>query len=129
MNREKIMTALFNLLVAAPTGKNGFRTTGRRLLLWSAVAAQPALFLRDVRDEYPPRAARGLPAKVTIHAEIWIYVKVGEDPKTSPGAALNVLIDAIEAALQPTTAAGVQTLGGAVSHCWIEGNKIGRAHV
>lgn len=115
MNRELIMTAAFNLVAASA----GFQTSGRRLVLWNKCPSQPAIFLRNVGDEYPQRPARGLPAKVTIKAEIWIYTKVG--PDDVPGSSINGLVDAVEAALQPATGAETQTLGGLVSHCWIEG--------
>lgn len=115
--RETIM----NALLALATGAADFKTTGRRLQLWDKTPNQPALFLRNVGDDYPPRAARGLPPKVTIHAEIWLYAKVGTDPAKIPGAALNVLVDAVDAALAPNPGQETQTLGGLVSHCWIEG--------
>jgi hypothetical protein len=115
--REAIMTALFAQVV----GAYAFRTVGRRLQLWKETPDQPALFLRNAGDHYPARAVRGLPAKVTIEAEIWLYVRVGPDKSAIPGAALNALIDAVEMALQPGPAQEVQTLGGLVQHCWIEG--------
>lgn len=117
MNREAIMSALFTLA----TGAAGFKTTGRRLVLWSQCPEQPALFLRNVGDDYPAKVARGLPTRVTLHAEIWLYANVGVSPANVPGTTLNNLIDLVEAALKPAPAYEVQTLGGLVSHCWIEG--------
>lgn len=117
--RETIMTALVALLAAVPGIKTG---PLRRLQLWSQVPNQPAMFLRNAGDDYPARAANGLPAKTTMHVEVWLYAKVGTDPSAVPGVVLNGLVDAVEAALQPTPAtANRQTLGGLVSHCWIEG--------
>jgi hypothetical protein len=118
MNREQILTALFNLLIPVA----GFQTTGRRLVHWGKVAAFPALFLRNPDDDYPPRAIRGLPAKVTLHAEAWIYSASG--PDDAPITPINNIIDAVELALKPPPIAETQTLGGLVSHCWIEGKIV-----
>lgn len=118
MNRDAIMSALFALVTSVP----GFMTTGRRLLLWTEVPEQPALFVRHIGDEIAPRAARGLPPKTTMRAEVWIYAQMGTDPESVPGAALDSLVDAVSAAMAPSAFTGVQTLGGLVSHCWIEGS-------
>ena len=116
--REQIITSLFNLALTATT----FNTSGRRLQLWSKVASFPALFVQSTGTHYPPREVRGLPPKRTITAELWVYTDVGKDPNANPEQGLNDIIDAIEAALAPNIVSGVQTLGGLVSHAWIEGN-------
>ena len=115
--REQIIAALFELASTAAT----FNTSGRRLQLWSKVASFPALFVQSTGTHYPPRDVRGLPPKRTISAELWVYTDVGKDPNANPEAALNDIVDAIEMALAPNVLTGVQTLGGLVSHCWIEG--------
>ncbi|MDE3017030.1 MAG: hypothetical protein KGI29_08965 [Pseudomonadota bacterium] len=117
-NRETIIQALFDLALTATT----FNTSGRRLLLWSKVASFPALFVQSTGTYYPPREARGLPPKRTITAELWVYTDVGKDPNANPEQALNNIIDAIEAALTPGINCIAQTLGGIVSHAWIEGD-------
>src|SRR5579859_8140901 len=110
------MTALANLLFAAAS----FETTGRRVLMWSKVSAQPAIFLRNVEDTYERRDH--LPSKVTMHAEIWIYSKSGANPDIAPGIALNNLVDAVEAVLAPDNVLTNRlTLGGLVQHVWIAG--------
>lgn len=115
--RETVMSALFALLTeAAP-----FKTTGRRLILWSKCTDQPAMFLSAASEEYAPRAARGLPPRVTLNVEVWLYVKAGPDPAVAPDMLLNGLIDAIDRALLPAPGQEAQTLGGLVSHAWIEG--------
>jgi hypothetical protein len=116
-SRETIMAAVFGLV----SGATGFKTAARRLELWSKTPNQPAVFVQIVGEEYAPRVARGLPPKVTIHAEIWLYANVGPDPKAVPEVAMNAVLEAVEAALQPPPGAETQTLGGLVSHCWIEG--------
>jgi hypothetical protein len=115
---------LSELATANATGASfttGFRTTGRRLQLWSQVAEQPALFLRNIADEYPKRHAKELPTAPTLEAEAWVYSSAGRDPDLAPGTGLNNLIDAIKAALDPVPGTP-QTLGlASVQHCWIEG--------
>ena len=46
---------------------------------------------------------------------------LGKDPNANPEQALNDIIDAVEAALLPGINSNAQTLGGIVSHAWIEG--------
>ena len=99
----------------------GFRTVGRRLKFPSDVPEQPALFARYLKDIFPTRATGVLP-KTIIEAELWIYSGAGGDPDAVPEDALLALIDAVELGLQPSPATGVQTLGGVVVHCWIEGD-------
>ena len=115
--REEIIAALFELALTATT----FNTSNRRLQLWSKVSSFPALFIQTVGSHYPPRDVRGLPPKRTISAELWVYTDVGKNPNANPEEALNDILDAIEAALAPSVVSNVQTLGGLVSHAWIEG--------
>ena len=117
-SRETIIEALFQLALTAST----FNTSGRRLQLWSKVSSFPALFVQSTGTNYPPRDARSLPPKRTITAELWVYTDVGKDPNANPEQALNDIIDAVEAALAPGMNAIAQTLGGLVSHAWIEGD-------
>jgi hypothetical protein len=104
--------------IAVPL-RSGFRTAGRRLRPWSQVTEQPAMFVRDVDEEYPPRP-HGL-ARATLEAEIWIYSNAGKDPNGIPTASLDPLVDAVEASLEPVWPYQTQTLGGLCTHAWIEG--------
>jgi hypothetical protein len=126
INRETIYTALLAKL--ASTGQ--FVTVGRKPIPPSELTAemQPALFMEEVRETANPRP-RGLPLKWTLEVDLGIYhycesqpVTAGQDDAT-PATALNQLIAAVECALAPD-ANGVQTLGGLVDHCWIEGEVI-----
>lgn len=126
VDREGILGALFARLQTVAD----FPTTGRRVLFWSEVSEQPALFLRHVMDHYPPRAS-GIPAHVTMRAEVWIYSQAGKNPDAVPEAALNQLVSAVETVLAPEAIwngrniQNVQTLGRLdVEHCWIEGDII-----
>jgi len=116
IGRAGIYTALFALLQTA----TGFAEYGARLKFPAEVPAQPALFLRRTDDDYQTRRARGLPAIVVLTAEVIIYYRA-TDVEEAPGAELDALIEAVEAALLPGPLCDYQTLGGLVSHCWIEG--------
>jgi hypothetical protein len=110
--------------VSAASFTTGFRTTGRRLVMWTQVAEQPALFLRNIADNYPARHGRELPAAAVMECEAWLYSNAGRDIDLAPGVALNNLIDAVKSALDPVPGMP-QTLGlggtTTVQHCWIEG--------
>ena len=108
----------------------GVQTSGRRLQHWSKVSAQPALFIDD-GDELHPDTASGIPQKLTLEAEIWLYANGGQNPDAVPATQLNALIAAIEETLAPTavfngrSVQNVQTLGlPNVEHCRIEGRLI-----
>ncbi|HEV2097421.1 MAG TPA: hypothetical protein VGR45_00690 [Stellaceae bacterium] len=117
IDRNKIYHALFeHLKNAAP-----FLTVGTRLKPWSQVSDQPAMFLRaGPANDWLPRPTK-MPMRVVLEAEVWLYSSAGEDPDVSPSLSLNPLIDAIEAALDPFPLEAL-TLGGLVTHCWLEGN-------
>lgn len=115
--REPIFAALFAKLAASA----GFITSSRKLRHWADVspAEQPALFTsqgdQSVSVEYPQ------PGRTTLTVDVYIYVRADGDPL--PGKLLNNLIDAVTTALAPDNLVSeVQTLGGLVDHCWIEGS-------
>jgi len=118
MNREAIITALFSLVSTSAS----FATASRRLKLWSSMPSseKPALFLVERGDNYV-RASEAVPEAVTMQLEIYIYTEAGKDQSIVPASVLNPLIDAVDTALAPSPLTGLQTLGGLVSHCWIEG--------
>ncbi|RQS15530.1 hypothetical protein DF105_00940 [Burkholderia stagnalis] len=121
MNREPIYAALFAKVSAIA----GLVTTSRRLRHWSDVTPveQPALFQVQIRENQRPR--KGIPALVSFRCELYLYVNTGNDlHDVTPATQLNQFMDAIEAALAPDRLTGFQTLGGTVSHCWIEGDVI-----
>jgi hypothetical protein len=118
MNREAIISALFALLSQSAA----FATASRRLQLWGGLSPseKPALFLSERGDTYT-HASEAAPAAVTMEVDIYIYTDAGKDPTIVPASILNPLIDAVDAALAPSALSGLQTLGGLVSHCWIDG--------
>jgi hypothetical protein len=116
--REPIYAALFARLAASAT----FVTAGRRFRHWNEVAPaeQPALFMRQ-KSETAAVPRLGAPAVWTLGVEVYIYAHAG-DPYLSPAAALNPLIDAVEASLMPT-GVNIQDLGhpAMVQHAYIAG--------
>ena len=118
IQREPIYRALASLLEAVP----GIKNFSRKLLHWSDVPAieQPALFMA-CSNQSVVISGRGMPAKHHLPVKLYLYACTAEDAKISPSEILNPLLDAIEAALAPI-GEETQTLGGLVSHCWIEGS-------
>lgn len=119
INREPIYTALFRLLEAAAD----FATVDRRLRHWSDVAPaeQPALFMAQ-KSELASINTLGAPAVWTLAVDLYLYVH-SSDPYLAPATMLNPLLDAVEAALAPSAATGLQDLGlpAAVQHAFIRG--------
>jgi hypothetical protein len=114
-----LSTAVTTSGVAVPLS-SGFRTIGRRLKFWSQVGEQPALFLRQGPEEVQAHGT-GFPPRDHLEAEIWIYAQACSSDGVA-AEALNPLIDAVEIALQPPNSYHErQTLGGLVTHAWIEG--------
>lgn len=105
--REAIYAALFARVAAAAP----FVTCERRLRHLSDVAPpeQPALFLAQ-KSETAETKALGAPTVWTLAVDLYLYVHSG-DPYRPPATLLNPLIDAVEAALAPSPATGLQDLG------------------
>lgn len=116
MSREAIHAALFRLV----SGAANFVTVSRRLRHWGDVAAaeQPALF--QIQKSETAKQRRGLPPLWTLSVDLFLYAHA-PDELIPPSTVLNPLLDAVEAALAPDPIDLVQTLGGLVSHCWIDG--------
>jgi hypothetical protein len=117
--REPIYAALFDLVAGAA----GFVTAERRLRHWSDVAPaeQPALFMTQ-KSETGAVKALGAPPVWSLAVELYLYAH-SSDPHLSPAAILNPLVDAVEAALAPMPATGMQDLGlpSMVQHAMIAG--------
>ena len=117
--REPIYAALFELVAGAA----GFVTAERRLRHWSDVAPaeQPALFMTQ-KSETAVTKTLGAPLVWTLNVELYLYAH-SSDPHLSPATVLNPLLDAVEAALAPAAATGLQDLGLAamVQHAAIAG--------
>jgi hypothetical protein len=116
-SRESIMQALFALVSAS----SSFVTKSRRLQLWSSLspAQKPAIFQYEREDTYT-NGKQYLPI-VEMNADLYIYTAPGMDSGITPISVLNPLIDAVDTALAPNPVTRRQTLGGLVSHVWIDG--------
>lgn len=119
MTRETYYAALFALLQSLQAG-GAVQTADRRVRFLNEMGAAelPALFMAVDRQTLQQR--RGQPPRHQLGARVFLYA-ANPDRHTAAGIALNGLLDALEAALAPPAGAGVQTLGGLVSHAWIEG--------
>ena len=125
--REAIFTALF-ALASAGEGQPGAFTwgggqtlayTSRRVRLWGDLPAQPALCQAE-HDETVAETT-GLPSKTTLSASWLIFHDAGKDPTAAPTIQTNQILDAIQALFPAGDPDNVQTLGGLVAHCFING--------
>jgi len=125
MTRENIYSAIFafwsNLTIG---GSPAFKLATRKLQDWEKVEAedQPALLQLQRRETVSK--PRGLPAKWTLSLDLYLYVHTGavNDPNVNPSQLFNPLMDAIEAAMAiDDVGNNAVTLGGVVSHCYIDG--------
>ena len=119
ISREPIYAALFDRVAqAAP-----FVTIGRRLRHWSDVAPaeQPALFVSQKSETATVRTL-GAPTVWVLAVDLYVYVH-SSDPYQPPASLLNPLLDAVEAALAPVAATGLQDLGlpEMVQHAYLAG--------
>lgn len=120
MNREAIYSALATLLQSI----DGVETFSRILAHWDDVSAnqQPAMFMTVVSQR--AEQVTGFPTKYTLDAKLWIYTH-RDSSDVVPAAAINNLLDALDAALKPSASPSYkQTLGGLVEHCWIDGEIV-----
>ncbi|HEV2303330.1 MAG TPA: hypothetical protein VGR91_17320 [Stellaceae bacterium] len=117
--RETIYAALWALVAEAAD----FVTADRRLRHWTDLspAEQPALFMVE-KGGVAETKALGAPVVWTLHADFYLYVH-SSDPYLAPATVLNPLVDALEAALAPSPATGVQNLGlpAMVNHAYLAG--------
>jgi hypothetical protein len=117
--REVIYAALWTLGSTAVT----FASANRRLRHWTDVAPaeQPALFMSE-KGGLAQVKALGAQTVWTLYADFYIYVH-SSDPYAAPATVLNPLLDALERALAPSPATGIQNLGLPllVQHAYIAG--------
>lgn len=92
---------------------------------------QPAFFQVAVREKHIPQEQRfsGMPSKLLLRGYLILYV-FDPSPTEDVGAetqlaetTINILLKAIDNALVPdNVTTGKFTIGGLVTHCWIEGD-------
>lgn len=136
---EQIMAALLAML-QTNCGAT-FKSYNRRFVMWENLSSanppvsQPALYLYDGvglgggKTKIEQRG-RGRPSVRVLSRTIVVYAQLpgagtpgGQDATTPGGTVLSPLYDSIDAAFVPDRENAV-TLGGLVSHCWIEGESI-----
>ena len=117
--REAIYAALWTL----GSGAGSFASANRRLRHWADVAPaeQPALFMSE-KGGHAQVKKLGAPIVWTLYADFYIYVH-SSDPYAAPATIINPLLDALERALAPSPATGIQNLGlpQMVQHAYIAG--------
>jgi hypothetical protein len=127
LGREPIYSALFAQLAALLAWPLGpFNYAGRRPVSMGTIAAEqyPAFVLVEKGENYD-RSRLFTPTKVTLLADLFIYSLQGEVPDESDVAALNMLADAVEDAVQAACGPTAQnTLGGLVQEAWILGRQV-----
>lgn len=138
-----IMNALLTLLQT--NCGTTFKEYTRRLTPWEALAQSLQSGGPKIRQPYLcvfdgmivpesgiityERTARAVPNKREIQRAIVIYAQIpgggtaaGIDLTTAGGDVLYPLIEAVENAIEPIpNQFGAQTLGGLVTHCWLQG--------
>jgi hypothetical protein len=118
-----IREAIYSALWLLGSGAGTFASANRRLRHWADVAPaeQPALFLSE-KGGHAAVKAQGAPIVWTLYADFYIYVH-SDDPYAAPATILNPLLDALEQALAPSSATGIQNLGlpDMVQHAYIAG--------
>jgi hypothetical protein len=93
-----------------------------------ALEEQPALFVVQTRESRKPTPP-GMPVQLTLHGFLILYAPMpavmdeAAGQETALGATvMNDLLQAIDNALRPDGVDGKLTLGGLVTHCWLEGD-------
>jgi hypothetical protein len=128
IDREPIWAGLFAHFQAALSSQ--FMSMGRRHIAPPelAYAQQPAFFLVQMKERHEPKP-RGVPTRLILQGFIILYVpapvaneNIGEETVLA-ATQLNAMYKAIDEALLPDDqGTGSFTIGGLVSHCWIDGD-------
>jgi hypothetical protein len=127
-SRETIM----NALLIALSGVTQFATVRRHMVPWPDNEPfpdpQPALYLNKPEERYIQGS--NTPRKLILDCEAWVFAKIPALDPAQPGdvnralageTILNGYMDAIDVVFKDDPIRGRPTLGGLVSHCWIEG--------
>jgi len=122
VTRESIHEALY----ALGSGAAGLNFKSRILLHWDAVTpGQMPAFFQAYVGETSKKVYRQ-PAIWTMNFRWYVYVHVeNADDPNGPMSVMNPIIDALEKSLGPPPGylgGDPQTLGGLVSHAWLEGD-------
>ena len=117
--RKAAWQALADLLESTA----GVVTVSRRFIYWDQLtpSQKPACII--IQDGETHERLKAIPDKRTLYGRILVYTapETSPDSTVNPADELNDLLDAIQVSLTPEPFTGVQTLGGLVSNCWIDG--------
>lgn len=120
MNPDEIVQGVFSYLTTlAP-----FLSTSLQFDMPDQIGDQPALYFIVPVASYPPRRARGLPPKVTLDCQIWIFDKTVSDPRDQFGSGIRKHWGTLHAAFTPPPGFERVTLDGLVFDAWIEGDVL-----
>jgi hypothetical protein len=112
--RATIYGALANLLFNSTV----WQTKGQRVIPWTKLSAQPAIFVTPWKELAIPPPAFGQPMRYEFTMQVWLFVLNG-DPTGPSSTNIGDLIDLVDSLLRgDTLPGGRQTLGGLVEHCW-----------
>ena len=109
----------------------GFASVGRKHKKPPTLvrAEQSALFVIQAKETHIPQGPPGMPQKLVLHGFLIIYllgptvIELIGDETWLAATELNGLSTAIDNAFQPDhISSGKFTLGGLVTHCWIQGD-------
>ena len=130
VNREAIWAALFAWLQSQLSGS--FVSMGRKHVPPPDLTAaeQPALFQVAGKEIHIPQKVPGAPPKLLLRGWLILYI-FDKSPAEDIGqelllaeTTLNTLLQAIDSALVPDDlGTGKFTIGGKVTHCWLEGDS------
>jgi len=130
VDREAIWAALFAWFQSKLSSQ--FQTMGRKHVMppQLVTADQPAFFQVAVKERHIPDKVPGAPFKLVLRGYLIVYVfddspneDIGKET-VLPETTTNNLLKAIDGALIPDNfATGKFTIGGLVTHCWIEGDS------
>lgn len=123
--REAIAATLYARIDASTRRVVDLKTSSRRAKSFDQVTGEemPALFQTQRPETQERGTTIGLPAKRTLHFELWLYTSDPQEDSVIPSQQLNNMVDAIEAALAPDDPVRQNcTLGGLVAMARIDGS-------
>lgn len=125
LNTGASRNQILDKVLAFFQGVAPIKIASRKLRMWTNVdeSELPALFMLKTGEDV--QQVEGMPPMITFDIELFIYTWANpqvEDPP--PSAVMQDVLDAVYKALAPPPIVGRQTLGGLVSHCWVEGKTI-----